>query len=519
MPRTEYLLDMQDIVKTFPGVQALKGVNLQVGPGEIHALVGENGAGKSTIMKCLMGIYKPTSGKIFFDGQERRNYHVKDAMDFGIAMIHQELNPVTHRSIMCNLFLGREPHGKTGLIDWKYMYDETKRWLEMVELYADPKTLMKDLTVAQMQMVEIARAISCNAKLIIMDEPTSALTNREAEQLFSIMRRLSGEGIGIIYISHKLDEIYEICDRISVFRDGQYIGTEDKDKLPMEQMIKMMVGREVTNMFPKIPCEIGEPFLEVSGLTHWKYFRDVSFVVRRGEILGIAGLVGAGRTEVVESIFGIRSRQSGEVLLGGKRINPKNSQEAIRRGMALLTEERRHNGIFPVLDVKFNITIANISGYLNKGGFLKRRMMGDDCRQFIEKINVKTPSAAQLIQFLSGGNQQKVLIARWLLTQPDVIFLDEPTRGIDVGAKSEIHKLISKLAGEGKCVVMISSELPEILGMSDRIMVMHEGHVTGILENDGSVTQELLLEYASGIKDDFAESRINTAQTGEYRCR
>lgn len=511
MSKTEYLLDMQDITKTFPGVQALKGVKLQVKQGEIHALVGENGAGKSTIMKCLMGIYKPTSGKIFFDGQERRNYHVKDAMDFGIAMIHQELNPVAHRSIMCNLFLGREPRGKTGLINWKFMYRETKRWLEQVDLCIDPKTIMKDLTVAQMQMVEIARAISCDAKLIIMDEPTSALTNREVEQLFSIIRRLSRDGISIIYISHKLDEIYEICNCISVFRDGQYIGTEDKDKLPMEQMIKMMVGREITNMFPKIPCEIGEPFLEVSNLTHWKYFHNVSFTVRRGEIMGIAGLVGAGRTEVIESVFGIRSRQSGKVLLGGRPVTPKNSRDAIRRGMALLTEERRHNGIFPVLDIEFNMTIANMAGYLNKAGFLKKHRMSEDCRQFIEKINVKTPSAAQLIQFLSGGNQQKVLIARWLLTQPDVIFLDEPTRGIDVGAKSEIHKLISKLAGDGKCVVMISSELPEILGMSDRIMVMYEGHVTGILENCGNVTQELLLEYASGIRDDFAENNIKTA--------
>lgn len=372
MAQQLYLLEVLGVTKQFPGVQALKGVDLKVKAGETHALVGENGAGKSTIMKCLMGIYKPTSGKIIFDGVERKNYTIKDAMDFGIAMIHQELNPVAHRSIMCNMFLGREPCNKFGTIDWKRMYNETSMWLKQVDLPADPRTIMKDLTVAQMQMVEIARAISCEAKLIIMDEPTSALTNREVEHLFTIMRKLRGEGIGIIYISHKLDEIYEICDRITVFRDGAYIGTEESRNLPMNKMVQMMVGREVTNMFPKIPCKIGEPFLQVFGLTHQKYFKNVSFSVRRGEILGIAGLVGSGRTEVVETIFGIRTRQSGEVQLGGKSVEVKNSREAIAMGMALLTEERRHNGIFPVLDIKFNMTIANIKGYLANSVFFEK---------------------------------------------------------------------------------------------------------------------------------------------------
>ncbi len=500
---TEYLLDMQDITKTFPGVQALKGVQLRVKPGEIHALVGENGAGKSTIMKCLMGIYKPTSGKIIFDGKERENYNVKEAMDFGIAMIHQELSPVLHRPIMCNLFLGREPRNKMGLIDWKRMYEESKIWLEQVELHEDPKTLMKDLTVAQMQMVEIARAISCNAKLIIMDEPTSALTNREVEHLFNIMRKLKNEQTSMIYISHKLDEIFEICDMISVFRDGNYIGREESASLPMGKMIQMMVGREVSNLFPKIPCDIGEPYLEVSNLSHHKYFRDISFTVRRGEILGIAGLVGAGRTEVIETLFGIRAKQAGEVRIGGKVVEIQNSGEAIEKGMALLTEERRQNGIFPILDITFNASIANIKRYLNRFGLLRKKAMTADCKEYIEKLAIKTPSPSQLIQFLSGGNQQKVLIARWLLTQPDIILLDEPTRGIDVGAKSEIHKLISQLAGEGKCVIMISSELPEIMGMSDRIMIMREGQIMGFVDNNSEVSQELLMEYASGIRNDY----------------
>lgn len=499
----EYLLEMRDITKNFPGVQALKGVQLKVNPGEIHALVGENGAGKSTIMKCLMGIYKPTSGKIIFDGQERENYNVKEALEFGVAMIHQELSPVLHRSIACNMFLGREPKNKAGNIAWKKMNEESRQWLEAVELDADPRTLMKDLTVAQMQMVEIARAISCNAKLIIMDEPTSALTNREVDHLFSIMRKLKGEGKSIIYISHKLDEIFEICDIISVFRDGAYIGTEDSNKLAMDKMIQMMVGREVTNMFPKIPCDIGEPYLEVENLSHSHYFKNVTFNVRRGEILGIAGLVGAGRTEVIETIFGIRSKVGGEVRIGGKPVKIKSSEEAIAAGIALLTEERRQNGIFPILDIKFNTSIANIKGYINKLGFVKKKAILKDCQEYIDKLEIKTPSTSQWIQYLSGGNQQKVLIARWLLTKPDIIMLDEPTRGIDVGAKAEIHKLISKLAGEGKCVIMISSELPEVMGMSDRIMIMHEGKVTGFLKNDEYINQELLMQYASGIRDDY----------------
>ncbi|NDL66814.1 sugar ABC transporter ATP-binding protein [Anaerotalea alkaliphila] len=503
MGQSEYLLEMLDITKEFPGVKALKGVTLQIRPHEIHALVGENGAGKSTISKCLMGIYTPTSGKIIFDGEERTNYTIKEAMAFGVSMIHQELSPVRDRSIMSNMFLGREPMTKYGTIDWKKMVEEAKKWLKQVELEVDPRTRMADLSVAQMQMVEIARAISTNAKLIIMDEPTSALTEREVEQLFKIMRKLRSEGTSMVYISHKLDEIYKITDRISVFRDGEYIGTEDSDKLPLDRMIQMMVGREVKDMFPKVQCKIGEPFLEVEDLSHSKFFKNVSFDVRRGEIFGIAGLVGAGRTEVIETIFGILGKSGGVVKLAGKEVNIRNSRDAIKSGMALLTEERRHNGIFPILDIRFNTTVANLQGYINKFGLIDKKKIKEDTDEYIRMIGVKTPSATQLIQYLSGGNQQKVLVARWLLTQPEIIFLDEPTRGIDVGAKSEIHKLIGKLASQGKCVVMISSELPEIMGMSDRIMVMREGEVTGILDNTTNVSQEMLMEYASGVRNDY----------------
>lgn len=500
----EYLLEMINISKSFPGVQALKGVELRVRYGEVHALVGENGAGKSTIMKCLMGMYAPSSGTIVFDGEERSNYSTSDALKFGISMIHQELTPVPYRSIMENVWLGREPRNKFGLIDHKEMYRRTADLLKSVGLDENPKTLMVKLTVAKQQMVEIARSVSYNAKLIIMDEPTSALTDTEVAQLFNIIRKLRSENKSIVYISHKLDEINQITDRISVFRDGEYIGTEDTDKLPQDKMIQMMVGREISNLFPKTLCAIGEVVLEVKNISHPKYFSNVSFNVRRGEILGFAGLVGSGRTEVLETIFGIRKKSGGEILLNGKPIDIQSSEEAIEKKMALLTEDRRFNGIFPVLDLVFNTSVANFARYTNKLGFVNNPRMKADSQKFIEKLAVKTPSAAQKIQNLSGGNQQKVLVARWLLTDPDVIMLDEPTRGIDVGAKAEIHKLISQLAGEGKCVVMVSSELPEVMGMSDRILVMHEGRVTGIVDNTKGLTQHALMEYATARKVDVA---------------
>lgn len=503
----EYLLEMVNISKSFPGVQALRGVELRVRYGEVHALVGENGAGKSTIMKCLMGMYKPNTGTITFDGQERSNYTTADALNFGISMIHQELTPVPYRSIMENVWLGREPRNKYGLIDHKKMYELTQGVLSSVGLKEDPKTLMIKLTVAKQQLVEIARAASYNAKLIIMDEPTSALTDTEVAQLFKIIRKLREENTSVIYISHKLDEIKQITDRVSVFRDGQYIGTEDTDKLPQEKMIQMMVGREVSNLFPKTKCDIGEVVLEVKNLSHPKYFKDVSFTLRRGEILGFAGLVGSGRTEVLETIFGIRKKSGGEIFLNGEAIDIKSSEEAIEKKLALLTEERRFNGIFPVLDLIENISVANMARYTNAFGFVDNKKMRDDCLTFIEKLQVKTPSERQKIQNLSGGNQQKVLVARWLLTQPDVIMLDEPTRGIDVGAKAEIHKLVSQLAGEGKCVIMVSSELPEVMGMSDRILVMHEGRVTGIINNDTEVSQELLMHYATASKDGLPQAQ------------
>ncbi|WFA10130.1 sugar ABC transporter ATP-binding protein [Tissierella sp. Yu-01] len=505
MENNKYLLQMKNIKKVFPGVMALKGVDFNVGYGEIHALIGENGAGKSTLMKCLLGIYSPTSGEIYFDGNLLENYDVAEALNVGISMIHQEINPILYRSIMENIWSGREPLNKFGLVDHKKMYDLTKDLLKEIELDEDPLTIAANLTVAKLQLIEIAKAISYNAKLIIMDEPTSALPSREVEQLYKIMRKLKAEGRSIIYISHKIDEIYAITDKITVFRDGEYIGTEDTAQLSTDNLIKMMVGRNIDDMFPKTPCDIGEVYLEVKNLTHKKYFKDVSFTVRKGEIFGISGLVGSGRTEIIESIFGIKNYDSGEIFINGEKVEIRSPIDAIEKKMAFLTEDRRQTGIFPMLDVEFNLTLANILKYVKKSKLLNYKELKGDCSKFINAISIKTPSPKHKIENLSGGNQQKVLVAKWLLTQPDILFLDEPTRGIDVGAKSEIHKLISMLAGQGKCIVMVSSELPEILGMSDRIMVVHEGRVTGILENNQNVSQELIMEYAT----DTYKERVN----------
>ncbi len=505
MAESAYLLQMKNIVKTFPGVKALKSVKFDVKEGEIHALMGENGAGKSTLVKCLAGIHGPTTGEIYFDGSKRSGYNTAQALKMGISMIHQELSPVLHRPIMENIWLGREPRNKFGFIDHQKMYEMSKNVLKEIDLKEDPKTTMAHLSVAKMQMIEIAKAISYNSKLIIMDEPTSALTDKEVKQLFTIMRRLKESGKSIIYISHKLDEVFEVSDRITVFRDGEYIGSEDTDKLDIKTMIKMMVGRHVDDMFPKTICPIGDVKLKVKGLTHSRLFKDVSFTVRKGEILGIAGLIGAGRTEVIETIFGARKKVSGEIFIDGKKVDINSPRDAIAKGMALLTEDRRLSGIFPMLPVRFNMALTNIPRYLSRIGLLNYRKLKTDCDDYVKKIQIKTPGLMQRIENLSGGNQQKVLVARWLMIEPDILILDEPTRGIDVGAKSEIHKLVSKLAGEGKSIIMISSELPEILGMSDRIMIMHEGRVTGIVENNENLTQEELMAYATGTKDSTKE--------------
>ncbi len=490
----EYILEMTDIVKTFPGVQALKGVQLKVRPGTVHTLMGENGAGKSTLMKCLIGIHPPTSGKIVFNGKEVQYKSTKEALEDGVSMIHQELSPVPERSVAENLWLGRVPTTWGGLkVDHKKVKEESLKLFAKLGLEVDPDAKMGDLTVAKMQMVEIAKAVSYDSKIVIMDEPTSSLTESEVEHLFRIIAELKAKNVAIIYISHKMDEIFRISDDISVFRDGEYITTDLAANLDVDKVIALMVGREVTSMFPKVDCPIGDTILKVDHLASGRAVKDVSFELHKGEILGFAGLVGAGRTETAETIFGMRPLTGGKIYKDGKELVVKSPEDAIANRIGLLTEDRRGNGIFGLLSIRDNTCMANMKAY----GFpLNNKQMEIDTQDYIKKMSTKTPSSDTPIKNLSGGNQQKVLVSRWLLTDPDILIVDEPTRGIDVGAKSEIHALITKLAGEGKAIILISSELPEVMGMSDRIVVMHEGVMTGLVERK-DFSSELILKYAT----------------------
>lgn len=473
---------MLDIEKQFPGVKALDHAKLQLRPGSIHALMGENGAGKSTLMKCLFGIYKKDAGSIRMNGKEINFTNPRNALDHGVAMVHQELNQVLYRSVMENMWLGRFPL-KAGLVDHKKMYNDTKAVLDDLEIKVDPKAIIGTMAVSQRQMLEIAKAVSYNAKILVLDEPTSSLTSEEVEHLFRIMRRLCEQGVGIIYISHKMDEIKRISDEVTIMRDGQWISTDKTENLSTDDIIKRMVNREMTNRFPAKDNVPGDVLMAVSHLTG-KYMptcQDVSFELRAGEVLGVAGLVGSRRTELLSTIFGIMARESGEIKLNGKPIPNKTPRQSIKNGFAMLTEERRATGIFPYASILFNTVISNLGSY-KKGLLLSDKKMTADTDWSISSMHIKTPSQKTLIKNLSGGNQQKVILGRWLLTNPDVLLLDEPTRGIDVGAKYEIYELILQLAKQGKAVMMVSSEMPELIGICDRILVMSNGHMAGILE-------------------------------------
>ena len=478
MADSKYILEMININKSFPGVKALDNANLKVKKGSVHALMGENGAGKSTLMKCLFGIYIEDSGEIYVDGEKVKFSNPKQAMDNGVAMVHQELNQVLQRDVMDNIWLGRYPSNK-GIINAKKMFEETERVFKELDIDVNPRTKMAKLSVSQRQMVEIAKAVSYNAKILVLDEPTSSLTQEEVTHLFKIINKLRDRGCGIIYISHKMEEILEISDDVTIMRDGKWIATEEASDLTTDKIIKLMVGRDLTNRFPPKTNKIGDLILEVKNLTG-KYepaVKDVSFELRKGEILGVAGLVGSRRTELLETIFGIRHHSEGEILLHGKKVDNKNSRVAINNGFALLTEERRTTGIFGGLDIKFNTIIASIDNYSK--GMLNEKKMEEDTKWVIDSMKVKTPSQKTPIKSLSGGNQQKVIIGRWLLTDPEVLLLDEPTRGIDVGAKYEIYQLIIDLANKGKGVIVVSSEMPELLGICDRIIVMSNGRIAG----------------------------------------
>lgn len=492
----EFILEMSDIEKQFPGVKALDHAQLRLRPGSVHALMGENGAGKSTLMKCLFGVYVEDAGEIKIDGNVVRFHNPKQAMENGVSMVHQELNQVLQRNVMENIWLGRYP-SKYGLIDHAKMYQDTKMIFDNLGIEVDPKAKMATLSVSQRQMVEIAKAASYDARILVLDEPTSSLTEEEVQHLFTIIAKLKAKNCAVIYISHKMEEILAICDEVTIMRDGQWVDTQMAENLTTDLIIKKMVGRDLTNRFPPKTNEIKEVILEVKHL-NGKYepaVKDASFALHAGEILGVAGLVGSRRTELLETIFGSAHKESGEILLHGKPVDNKNAHIAIQNGFALLTEERRFNGIFSGLDVEFNSVIASLDEH-SKYGFIKEKECAQDTKWVINSMNVKTPNAKTKIGSLSGGNQQKVIIGRWLLTNPEILLLDEPTRGIDVGAKYEIYQLIIDLANKGKGVIMVSSEMPELLGICDRILVMSNGLVAGIEPVKG-LEQEKIMALAA----------------------
>ena len=491
------LLEMKNICKSFPGVKALDNVSLTVRPGTVHALMGENGAGKSTLMKCLFGIYSKDSGTITLEGKEVNFKSSKEAMENGVAMVHQELNQALTRTVTDNLWLGRYPKVGGIMVSESIMRKRTKEIFDQLEVHVDPKAIMSTMPVSQRQMVEIAKAVSYNAKVIVFDEPTSSLTETEVEHLFRIINMLRDKGCGIIYISHKMEEILRISDEVTIMRDGQYVATRPASELTMEEIIRLMVGRELTNRFPPKENVPGETILEVEHLAG-KYTRlkDASFQLRAGEILGIAGLDGSGRTEVLENLFGSMTKSGGTIRLHGKEIKNRNPRESIKNGFALLTEERRATGIFGIRSILDNTVISNLRHYLIGGICLSDKKMRQDTEWAIQAMRIKTPSQETQIRSLSGGNQQKVIIGRWLLTKPEVLLLDEPTRGIDVGAKYEIYQLIIDLANEGKGVIMVSSEMPELLGVCDRIVVMSGGQVAGEVDA-GNTSQEEILTLAA----------------------
>lgn len=491
----EYLLEMHHISKSFFGVNVLNDVTFKVRPGSVHALMGENGAGKSTLMKILGGIYAPDqgSGKIVLDENQLNLYNPKQALENGISMIHQELSPILHMKVCENIFLGREPL-KFGCLDYRKLEWMAKELLESIDCNIDPSMDMYELKVADMQLVEIAKAISFDSKIIIMDEPTSALTDREVESLFKVIRGLKAQGKGIIYISHKMDEILQISDDITVLRDGQFIEHWKNDEVQISEIMSAMVGRKLDDIFPKRKADIGEPILVVQNLSRKDKFYDINFHVKRGEVLGIVGLMGAGRTEVMEAVFGITVFDSGKIVLNGKEVRFRHPREAIKKAIAFVTEDRKMQGLVLPLSVKFNITLLAQKRF-SRLSVLNINKEKKIAKEMYDKLNVKSQSMELAINKLSGGNQQKVVIAKWLLTNPDVIIMDEPTRGIDVGAKSEIYELINDLCMQGKAVIMVSSELPEVLGMSDRIMVFSNKKVVGELTKD-EFEQHRILELA-----------------------
>jgi len=493
---SEYLLTADNIRKEFPGVLALDGVKLKLRPSSVHALMGENGAGKSTLMKIIAGIYRPDAGRICLKGEEISFHSPLDAIESGISMIHQELNLMDYMTVAENIWIRREPLNRFGFINHDEMRRMTQDLFRRLKIDVDPDSEVRDLSVANQQIVEIAKAVSYGSDVLIMDEPTSALTEREVDHLFEIIHDLRTRGIGIVYITHKMNELFEIADEVSVFRDGRYISTHAARDVTRDDIIRMMVGRELTHMFPKEEVPFGDVALSVKDLALEGVFQGVSFDLRSGEILGLAGLIGSGRSSLAATLFGVTPATSGSIAIEGTEVAIHSPKKAMQHRMAFLTEDRKASGCLLSLSILENMQLAVLQDSYVKNGFVQENELLLACDEMAKKLRVKTPNLQETIENLSGGNQQKVLIGRWLLNKPRILILDEPTRGIDVGAKAEIHRLITELAREGVAIILISSEMPEVLGMSDRILVMHEGHMTGILDRS-EATQVKIMELAS----------------------
>lgn len=488
------LLQMKDIHKTFPGVYALRDINLEVRAGEVHALLGENGAGKSTLIKVLGGIYQADQGEIFIDGNKVEISDVRDAQQQGISIIHQELVLVPYMTVAENIYLGREP--KNGLfVNHRKMEEKAQNLLDAYQMNIDATMVVANLTTAQQQMVEIVKAISFDSKILVMDEPTSSISDKEVEFLFNTMRILTKKGVGIIYISHKMSELDQICDRVTVLRDGKYVGTEVVKETTKEKLISMMVGRELQKYYTRNFQEAGEVVLKCENISDGKLVKDACFEIRKGEIVGFSGLVGSGRSELMKCIFGLNKNSSGDIFIDGKKVRIKSPIDAIKYGIALVPEDRKKEGLYKVQSVKYNSTIEVLDEFI-KGIIVNYSKEEAITQTYIDMMSTKTPSQDQVIGNLSGGNQQKVMIGRWLATSPKILILDEPTRGVDVGAKSEIYARMNELVKKGVSIIMISSELPEIINMSDRIYVMNSGRIAGCLQRDG-ISQEHIMQLAA----------------------
>lgn len=489
---------MKGIKKAFYKHQVLDGVDFEVEPGEVHALMGENGAGKSTLMKILTGIYKRDEGSVIVNGKEVHYKNPKEAEQDGIAVIHQELNVIPTLSVSENIFLGREKtRGKTGIIRKKEMEEEAEKYLDQLGVTLSPHETVGQLSIGKQQIVEIAKALSLNARCLIMDEPTAALTEKEIAILFDIIRSLKEKGVSIVYISHRMEEIFTICDRISILRDGQFIGTKQISETNFDEVVQMMVGREIGERFPERHISIGEERLRVEKLSYPGICENVSFSVKAGEILGVAGLMGAGRSEIMEILFGSRKKKSGEIFINGQNVNISSPRQAIEHGIAFITEDRKQKGLILQMNVRENLTLPTTKK-VTRAGVIQSKKEQHFVENLIKQLRIKTSSPELEVKSLSGGNQQKVVFGKWLGTSPSILILDEPTRGVDVGAKKEIYEIMNELTRNGVAIVMISSELPEVLGMSDRIMVVHEGKVTAMFDNNGEVDQEMIMTAATG---------------------